>query len=144
MKQCCQVVAIFFIITGLFISYAAIASDPAPAPGLEVAEAEQNLSFSMKETEDGVPGLGKLVAVFVIVIALATVVIAVLKRSLYRDKQLFSGAASVISVEASKRLSVKTTVHLVSIEGVKYIVVEKENAISILPHQPLDQLEEVS
>ena len=108
------------------LAFAALA-DPA-APKARFGTSVEQLGF---------PSLGRVVVVFVLTVALAVGAVVVLRRfwpTLLKRKNPASGIRSLDRTALSATL----TVHVVEVEGVKMVVADGRNGVSvtILPATP--------
>lgn len=105
------------------------------AENLSVDSEVSTIGFKMRESK-GVtvlPSISKLALLFLLVIIIAFIIAFLLKRFGYGEKKIFNDSSN-IKVLSSKKISVKSTIHLVDIDGRQYLIVEKDNAICITSH----------
>ena len=92
------------------------------------------LSFSMKKDADNIPNIQHIIAVLFLLIIAAILVIFLLKRLLLKNNDLLKDTSRIV-VSSSKKISLKTVAHLIKIDEKQYLVIEKDNAVSILEHK---------
>lgn len=111
-------------------------SEDSPYLAKDSNETESSsISFEMKRDSDSaqLPSTGKVLVVLSVVTIMAFAAVFLLKRFGYGEKKVFVDT-SIIKILASKKLSVKSTVHYIDVDGVTYVITEKDNAIALSRH----------
>ncbi len=99
----------------------------------EAAPNNESLPFEMKQESADKPDLKKIILILFFMVVLILAVVFFLKKIVYSSQKKLPNS-SLIGLLSSKKVSMKLTVHLIEIENIKYIIAEKDNAISVLPH----------
>lgn len=102
---------------------------------LDSTNANSQLTFSMKsDSSKDTPNLKSIILVFFALIVLAFVFIVLIKKFVFSSQTIFQDS-STINIVASKRVSVKTIIHFIEIEGTKYVLADRDNALAIVKHK---------
>jgi hypothetical protein len=91
--------------------------------------------FGTSVDELGFPSLGRVVVVFVLVVALAVATVVVLRRFWPALLQRKTNASGIRTLDRAS-LSATLTVHVVEVEGVKMLIAEGRNGIAMTPLPP--------